>query len=99
MAPVKAAATKAEPTGSATPGRQGTGAEARGSTKLKPLSRSSRSVLGSAPSRSTAAPSGRSALAGSAGRTCCPTAPRSVAWSARVAHLVEVRTQGEGAAK
>ena len=43
--------------------------------------RSPRSARRSAPSRSTAARCARSGFAGSVRRTCCPTAPRSVACS------------------
>ncbi len=80
MAPAKAAADQGCTDGSY-PGRSRHRRESARLTKLRPLSRSSRSVRGSVPSRSTAALSGRLALAGSAGRTSCPTAPRSEAWS------------------
>ena len=95
MAPAKAqAATKAEPGGNYR-GCQGPGAKAR-PTKLKPLSRVKqvRSGIGTKP-KHQAALSGRLALAGSAGRTSCPTVPRSVALWSHVLHTcVEVRPQG-----
>jgi large subunit ribosomal protein L30 len=97
MAPAKAAATKAEPTGTIgaikAPARKRTAHEAEATIEVKQV----RSGIGTKPKhRGTL----RALGLGRIGRThVLPDRPEIRGMVARVAHLVEVRTQGEGAAK
>ncbi len=97
MAPAKAAATKAEQTGTAqadkAPARKRAAQEAEATIEIKQV----RSGIGTKPKhRGTL----RALGLGRIGRThVLPDRPEIRGMVARVAHLVEVRTQGEGAAK
>ena len=97
MAPAKAAASKAEPTGTTevvkAPVRKRTAHEAEATIEVRQV----RSGIGTKPKhRGTL----RALGLGRIGRThVLPDRPEIRGMVARVAHLVEVRTQGEGAAK
>ncbi len=97
MAPAKAAATKAEPAGTTeaakAPARKRTAHEAEATIEVKQV----RSGIGTKPKhRGTL----RALGLGRIGRThVLPDRPEIRGMVARVAHLVEVRPQGEGAAK
>jgi large subunit ribosomal protein L30 len=97
MAPAKAAATKVAPTGTTqaakAPARKRTAHAAEATIEIKQV----RSGIGTKPKhRGTL----RALGLGRIGRThVLPDRPEIRGMVARVAHLVDVRTQGEGAAK